>query len=76
MIGIKGRITTESARSRCVAASLAPDNLTGMETRAQGPAVVTEVTGTHLRSVIASADDYLMNLAIAEEVCADVSEEP
>ncbi|WP_246589330.1 KEOPS complex subunit Pcc1 [Methanofollis formosanus] len=72
MTGITGRITTESAQSRCVAASLAPDNLSGMETRAEGPAVVTAVTGTHLRSVIASVDDYLMNLAIAEEVCADV----
>lgn len=70
MIGIEGVIRTESARAACVAGALAPDNLSGMETRAEGDdAVVTAVRGEHLRSVTASVDDYLMNLAIAEEVC-------
>ncbi|MDD3622138.1 MAG: KEOPS complex subunit Pcc1 [Methanofollis sp.] len=72
---VKGTITTESVQSTCVGPSLAPDNLTGIETRVQGRQVVTEVTGTHLRSVIASVDDYLMNLAIAEDICAFVSEQ-
>ncbi|MBP2146195.1 hypothetical protein J2129_001649 [Methanofollis sp. W23] len=72
MIEVTGTITTESAQSACVGPSLAPDNLTGMETRAEDGRVVTAVRGTHLRSVIASVDDYLMNLAIAEEICASV----
>lgn len=70
MIGIEGAIKTESARAACVAGALAPDNLSGMETRAEGDAVVTAIRGEHLRSVTASVDDYLMNLAIAEEVCS------
>lgn len=75
MIEVTGTITTPHAQSACVGPSLAPDNLTGIETTVQGPQVVTTVTGTHLRSVIASVDDYLMNLAIAEEICAFVAEE-
>lgn len=70
MIRIEGTITTGSARAECVAGALAPDNLSGMETAAAGDAVVTGIRGEHLRSVTASVDDYLMNLAIAEEVCS------
>ena len=74
MIQIEGTITTESARAECVAGALAPDNLSGMETTAAGTAVVTMVRGDHLRSVTASVDDYLMNLAIAEDVCSYLHE--
>ncbi|MCK8519880.1 KEOPS complex subunit Pcc1 [Methanoculleus sp. 7T] len=70
MIRIEGTITTESVRASCVAGALAPDNLSGMETAAAGNEVVTAIRGEHLRSVTASVDDYLMNLAIAEEVCS------
>jgi hypothetical protein len=70
MIRVEGTITTGSARAECVAGALAPDNLSGMETAAADDAVVTKVRGDHLRSVTASVDDYLMNLAIAEEVCS------
>ena len=67
MMQIEGTITTMHDRADCVAASLTPDNLLSMETRSGGDRVVTTVTGTQLRSVIASVDDYLMNLAIAED---------
>lgn len=70
MIRVEGTITTGSARAECVAGALAPDNLSGMETAAAGNAVVTAIESDHLRSVTASVDDYLMNLAIAEEVCS------
>jgi hypothetical protein len=40
-----------------------------MQTTAEEGRVRTVVSGTKLRSVIASVDDYLMNLAIAEELC-------
>jgi hypothetical protein len=72
MMGIEGTITTRSTRSGCIAASLKPDNLRSMTTVAEGELVITKITGTQLRSVIASVDDYLMNLAIAEDACSVV----
>jgi hypothetical protein len=75
MMQIKGEITTVHRNARCVASSLAPDNLTSMTTIAEGDKVTTVITGTQLRSVIASVDDYLMNLAIAEETCSSFSQQ-
>jgi hypothetical protein len=70
MIQIEGPITTVHENAACVAAALAPDNLRSMETAADGDKVITTITGTQLRSVIASMDDYLMNLAVAEDACS------
>ncbi len=70
MMQIEGTITTVHRNAGCVAAALAPDNLRSMCTRAEGDRVVTTITGTQLRSVIASVDDYLMNLAVAEDACS------
>ena len=70
MMQIEGTVTTVHENARCVAAALAPDNLRSMDTKAEGDRVITMITGTQLRSVIASMDDYLMNLAIAEDACS------
>jgi hypothetical protein len=70
MMQIGGTITTMHENARCVAAALAPDNLRSMDTRAEEDRVITTITGTQLRSVIASVDDYLMNLAVAEDACS------
>jgi hypothetical protein len=70
MIGIVGLIRTESASAAHVAGALAPDNLPGMSTAADGGAVAFAIEGTALRTVTATVDDYLMNLAMAEEVCS------
>jgi hypothetical protein len=70
MMQINGTIITVHDNARCVAAALAPDNLRSMDTKAEGDEVVTTITGTQLRSVIASVDDYLMNLAVAEDACS------
>jgi hypothetical protein len=70
MMQIEGTITTLHTNASCVAAALSPDNLRSMETQAEGDRVVTTITGTQLRSVIASMDDYLMNLAVAEDTCS------
>jgi hypothetical protein len=70
MMQIEGTITTVHEHARCVAAALAPDNLRSMSTKGEGTSVITTVTGTQLRSVIASVDDYLMNLAVAEDACS------
>ena len=67
MIRIEGRITTLHRNAGAVASALTPDNLRTMTTTAEGDRVTTLITGTQCRSVIASVDDYLMNLAIAED---------
>lgn len=74
MMQIEGTITTRHEHAGCIAASLKPDNLRSMTTTADGDMVVTKITGTQLRSVIASVDDYLMNLAIAEDATGVVSQ--
>ena len=72
MMQIEGTITTVHENAGCVAAALAPDNLRSMETKAEEGRVITTITGTQLRSVIESVDDYLMNLAVAEDACSSV----
>jgi hypothetical protein len=74
MMHIKGRITTGHRNAECVALALAPDNLRSMTTTADGDHVITMIEGTQLRSVIASMDDYLMNLTIAEDACSSFSQ--
>jgi len=67
MMQIEGRITTLHRNAGAVASALSPDNLRSMSTAAKGDRVITVITGTQCRSVIASVDDYLMNLAIADD---------
>lgn len=69
MMQIDGVITTTHRNPSCVAKAIRVDNLSAMETSATATGVATTITGTKLRSVIASVDDYLMNLPIAEEAC-------
>ena len=73
MMQIDGTIITTHRHPACVAAALHPDNLSSMKTAATKNGVKTVITGTQLRSVIASVDDYLTNLGIAEETCSFVS---
>ena len=67
MMQVEGRITTLHRHAGAVASALTPDNLRSMSTTSEGDKVITVITGTQIRSVIASVDDYLMNLAIAED---------
>lgn len=67
MMQVEGTITTKHRNAGCVAAALAPDNLRSMTTTASDDRVTTTITGTHIRSVIASVDDYLTMLAIADD---------
>jgi hypothetical protein len=73
MISVAGIITTAHGDPARVARSLAPDNLASMRTSPGDGVVVTEIKGKNLRSIIASVDDYLMNLAIAEDICTCTS---
>ncbi|MCE5339156.1 MAG: hypothetical protein LLF90_10805 [Methanomicrobiaceae archaeon] len=73
MIRIEGTIETPHSLPGCVAAALEPDNLTLIRTYPIEGGVRAEIDGTRLRSIIASMDDYLMNLAIADDVCTCAS---
>ena len=72
MMQIESRITTRHRNAGAVASALTPDNMRNMTTTADGDMVTTVITGTQIRSIIASVDDYLMNLGIAEDA-TDVS---
>ncbi len=73
-IWIEGVIVTRHGRAECVARALRPDNLQQMATEAVDGEVRTTISTGKTRSLIASVDDYLMNLAIAEELCTYGSE--
>jgi hypothetical protein len=73
MMQVEGVIMTAHRNPSCVAQAIIPDNLSSMRTVATENGVKTTITSTRLRSVIASVDDYLTNLAIAEETCSFVS---
>jgi hypothetical protein len=74
MMQINGRITTMHRNAACIAAALKPDNLNSLTTTAEDDRVTTTITGTQIRTVIASVDDYLMNLAISDDTCSVISQ--
>ncbi|MDD1675309.1 MAG: hypothetical protein LUQ17_01320 [Methanomicrobiales archaeon] len=69
MTHISGVLTTRHTDPSCVAGSVQPDNTQSMDTRAEGDRVITRFETESIRTMIASVDDYLMNLGIAEEMC-------
>jgi hypothetical protein len=75
MMQVEGCVTTTHRNPACVAGAIRVDNLSAMKTEVAGNHVRTTITGTKLRSVIASVDDYLMNLAVAEATCGYRQEE-
>jgi len=72
-IKVTGIIRTCHEQPGCIAASLKADNLTQMDTKVSMDSVETTIEGQKIRSIIASVDDYIMNLAIAEDICSFVS---
>ncbi len=73
---ICGVIMSEHGDAGLIASSLSPDNLLEMKTEAVDGVIRTTIRSERLRSVIASVDDYLTNLLIAEElegVCRRIS---
>jgi hypothetical protein len=72
MMRVHAEIRTVHRMPEVAAGALSPDNLKGMETTAEGGVVRTVMEGTQLRSAIASVDDYLMNLAVVEDLCTRV----
>ncbi|HPP77695.1 KEOPS complex subunit Pcc1 [Methanospirillum sp.] len=68
-MNISGIIRTTHHRAQCIADAVSTDNLSEMRTWAEGNSVITRIASSKVRSVIASMDDYLMNLTVAEDVC-------
>ena len=61
---IDGRDLPKGYRAGC------PDCTVGLFVGVEDGCVKTVIRSQNLRSVIASVDDYLMNLGIAEEICS------
>ncbi|WMW22403.1 KEOPS complex subunit Pcc1 [Methanolobus mangrovi] len=57
-----------------IANSLAPDNLTNMNTEIKEDSVCIHITTEKITSLIATVDDLLMNAKIAEEIAEDLDE--
>jgi len=74
---ITGIIRTRHHTPGHIAAAIAADNLQDMETEAvETEGIVrTTISGTRIRSVIASVDDYLANISVAEDVCRELRPE-
>jgi hypothetical protein len=66
---IEGIIRTFHHQAQCIADSVAADNLSEMKTSADGEYVITRIESNKIRSVIASMDDYITNITVAEEIC-------
>ncbi|MBN2734110.1 MAG: hypothetical protein JXQ82_04535 [Methanomicrobiaceae archaeon] len=73
MIKITGTVTTFHKYPECISEALKADNLLSMTTETGENCVICTINGDKLRSIIASVDDYLMNLSVAEEICSYVS---
>ena len=69
MIHTEGTILTVHVDAACCAAAVTPDNHGLILTALTDRGLESTVSGTNLRSIIATVDDYLMNLGIAEETC-------
>jgi hypothetical protein len=65
---ISGMISTQHEDVACVAAAVQIDNMSDMETVSRDGLVITTITGTTFSRVIATVDDYLMNLTVADEM--------
>lgn len=66
---ITGEISTLHSHPECVAKALDTDNMPHMKTAVRENRVVFTIESDKIRSVVATTDDYLMNLQIAEEMC-------
>jgi len=65
---IKGTIRFASDDADKIASALTPDNMGYMECHAEGGFLVASVEGDSVKTVLATVDDYLMNLSVAEKI--------
>lgn len=65
---LKARIEITGAYADLIAYPLVHDNLTNMRTVAKDTSAVTYFEAERIGSLIASVDDYLMNVKVAREI--------
>jgi hypothetical protein len=66
---ITGEISTLHNHPESVAKALDTDNMPHMKTAVRDNTVVFTIESDKIRSVVATTDDYLMNLQIAQDMC-------
>ena len=75
---IEGKLTFKSERAdelvRVIARSLAPDNVSEMETVAEDNKATVTFKGNKVGTVLSSVDDYLMNATIVEKLSYTLKE--
>ena len=71
---IKGVIISKTDSAEEIAAAISPDNAGFMKCSAKEGAVAAEFEGDSPRTVLATADDYLMNLSVAWQVSESAKE--
>jgi len=62
------RLETEHDDAEAVACAVSPDNTDEMETRVEDKKVVTRIEREKVESAGATADDYMRNLIVADEL--------
>ena len=62
------RLETEHDDAEAVARAVSPDNTDEMETRVEDGKVVTRIEREDVESAGATADDYMRNLVVADEL--------
>lgn len=65
---IKGSIISKTDSAKEIADALSPDNAGYMKCSVEMGAVKAEFLGDSPRTVLATADDYLMNLSVAWQI--------
>ncbi|SHH32251.1 KEOPS complex subunit Pcc1 [Halobaculum gomorrense] len=60
----------DAGAAATIAAAISPDNTADIRTEADGSTVVTRVSRATTGGVLASVDDYLVNLDVADDVVA------
>lgn len=61
-------VETEHEEAQKIALAVVPDNTEEMETRVEDERVVTRIEREDVESAGATADDYLRNLVVADEL--------
>ena len=69
MIQAKITISGDNFKKEVISDSLSPDNLSSMRTLITDNGVVASITTEKIGSLIATIDDYLMNVKVALDVC-------
>jgi hypothetical protein len=70
---IRAKMTFEGMHAETIGRAVLPDNLPEMTMRAEGQILIFEFCTQKIGTMLATLDDLLMNLKVAEEtmICAE-----